>query len=204
MSKSTDIKKARGAKSSEVSTWQLLLAWWAHHRSSCVDSLSRLLSSPLQSLLTWLVIAIAIALPASLYLGLNNIQQLGQGWQDNAQMSAFLKQGAREAAVERLQKQLKDRKDIDRVEVVTPSLALQEFQQYSGLGDVLTDLDENREGQIQTSRLVQASCRALRSGSFRRPIEAIGGQCVGQVSLQWLLIQYCWQVKASPFDFVHR
>ncbi|MEO0443676.1 MAG: permease-like cell division protein FtsX [Pseudomonadota bacterium] len=143
MSKSTDIKKARGAKSSEVSTWQLVHAWWAHHCGSCVDSFSRLVRTPLQSLLTWLVIAIAIALPASLFLGLNNIQQLGQGWQDNAQMSAFLKQGARTVAVERLQQQLQSRADIDRVEVVTPGSALQEFQQYSGLGDVLTDLDEN-------------------------------------------------------------
>jgi cell division transport system permease protein len=136
-------KKSRGAKASEVSGLQVLSAWWAHHRSSCSDSLWRLLDTPLQSLLTWMVIAIAVALPAGLYMGLQNIQQLGQGWQDNAQMSVFLDRRAKPQAVDRLKQSLEKDGDIKSVDSITPGKALAEFQQYSGLGDVLTDLDEN-------------------------------------------------------------
>ncbi len=135
--------KPRGAKASEASALLLLRGWARHHRSSCTDSLLRLLQTPLQSLLTWMVIAIASALPAALYLGLQNVQQLGQGWQDNAQMSAFLHRDASPRAIEQLLTKLEKDKQLLSVESIAPSNALAEFQRYSGLGDVLTDLDEN-------------------------------------------------------------
>ena len=135
--------KARGAKASELSLIQVISAWWAHHRSSCSDSFMRLLQTPLQSLLTWMVIAIAVALPAGLYLGLQNVQQLGQGWQDSAQMSVFLDRRARPQAIDRIKESLEKDSGITSIDSITPSKALAEFQRYSGLGDVLTDLDEN-------------------------------------------------------------
>lgn len=144
--KHTDVSansKARGARASKISTWQLLRSWWRHHRNSCMDSLCRLLSTPLQSLLTWLVIAIALALPTALYLGLKNFQHLGQNWQDNAQMSVFLKQGVQAKAIDNLIKRLQANANISSIDWLTPNSALVEFQQYSGLGNVLQDLDEN-------------------------------------------------------------
>ncbi len=135
--------KVSGAKTVESSGLKLFSAWWRHHRSSCSNSLLRLLESPLQSLLTWMVIAIAVALPAGLYLGLQNVQQLGQGWQDSAQMSAFLARGAKPRAIEKLQAKLTKDDGIAAIDIISPSKALAEFQQYSGLGDALTNLDEN-------------------------------------------------------------
>lgn len=143
MNKPAQTKKARGAKVSETSSAQIFHAWWHHHRSSCKDSLLRLLASPLQSALTWLMIAIAIALPAGLYLGLQNIQQLGEGWGDNAQMSVFLQRGAKSKAIDGLRKRLSDYQDIESIDSIAPGKALAEFQEYSGLGDVLKNLDEN-------------------------------------------------------------
>jgi cell division transport system permease protein len=136
-------KKASGAKVSKVSSLNLLQAWWGHHKSSCRDSLYRLLHAPLQTLFTCLVIAIAIALPVGLFLGLQNAQQLGEGWQDSAQMSVFLKRGAKPLAIEKLQASLEKTHPIKSIEVISPVRALSEFQLYSGLGDVLLELDEN-------------------------------------------------------------
>ena len=135
--------KARGAKASVTTQAQVLVAWWAHHKSSCRGSLQRLLETPLQSLLTWMVIAIALALPSGLYLGLQNIQQLGHGWQDNAQMSVFLKRQAAPQAIAQVQAALDKDQDIASIETIAPGSALAEFQQHSGLGDVLSHLDEN-------------------------------------------------------------
>lgn len=136
-------RKASGAKVSSVSTVNLLQAWWGHHKSSCRDSLYRLLHTPLQTLFTCLVIAIAIALPVGLFLSLQNAQQLGEGWQDSAQMSAFLKRGAKPLAIEKLQLSLEKNASIKSIDVISPVKALSEFQRYSGLGDVLLELDEN-------------------------------------------------------------
>jgi cell division transport system permease protein len=140
---SAPTKKVSGAQVSKVSSLNLLHAWWGHHKSSCRDSLKRLLQTPLQTSFTCLVIAIAIALPVGLFLGLQNAQQLGQGWQDSAQMSAFLKRGAKPLAIEKLQASLEKNPAIKSIEVISPVRALSEFQRYSGLGDILLELDEN-------------------------------------------------------------
>ncbi len=135
--------KIRGARASETSSSQELVAWWGHHRSSCLDSLQRLLQTPLQSLLTWMVIAIAVALPTGLYLGLHNLQQLGNGWQDSAQMSVFLKRDAKPEAIKRFQDQLQNNTEVASFNSISPANALEEFQRFSGLGNVLNNLDEN-------------------------------------------------------------
>ncbi|MFT6790975.1 MAG: cell division transport system permease protein [Cellvibrionaceae bacterium] len=135
--------KMRGAKTREISAVQLFRSWWHHHRISCIDSLARLLATPLQSLLTSMVIAIALALPTLLYLGLENVQRLDQSWQDNAQMSVFIKYGARSNAIDRLVERWQSDSTIAAIDRITPGAALAEFEQYSGLGDVLQEFEEN-------------------------------------------------------------
>lgn len=141
--KKKEASNKTGATSSGVSSTKMINAWWRHHKSSCQQSLLRLLSDPVQSLMTWMAIAIAITLPISLFLALQNIQQLGQSWQDNAQMSVFLNKSAKPAAVEQLLGQLKGDQDIESVELVSADKALQEFRQHSGLGAILDSLDNN-------------------------------------------------------------
>lgn len=138
-----ETKKQRGARTSGVSLWQQILAWRAHHANSFTGSLQRLLSTPVQTVLTWLVIAIALVLPTALYVGLQNVQQLGQGWQDNAQMSAFIEKGARANAVNGLIERLKAGASIDAIDYISPEQALAEFSELSGLGDVVKSLDDN-------------------------------------------------------------
>ena len=135
--------KVRGAKAAETSSLQELAAWRRHHKSSCLDSLSRLLAAPIQSLLTWMVIAIAVALPTGLYLGLQSLQKLGDGWQDSAQMSVFLNREARPAAIAKFQEWLQNESEVTSFNSISPANALAEFQHFSGLGDVLNSLDEN-------------------------------------------------------------
>lgn len=138
-----DSSKVSGGRVSRVSTTDLLKAWRAHHKDSCADSLLRLLNTPVETFFTCLVIAIAIALPTGLLLSLQSAQQLGQGWQDSAQMSAFLHRSAKPLAIENLQASLESKPSIQSIDVVSPAKALSEFQRYSGLGDVLLELDEN-------------------------------------------------------------
>lgn len=118
-------------------------AWLAHHQYSCRDSLQRLLQDPWQSFLTWMVVAIALILPAVLYLGLNNAQQVGQHWQGSTNMSVYIQYEAKPLAIEQLQQRLNGLLQIAQIDVITPEAAQQEFQQYSGLGDVLASLEVN-------------------------------------------------------------
>ncbi len=61
-----------------------------NHQQVAVDSLDRLLSTLTSSLMTWAMIAIAIALPLSLLLLLQNLQQFGSDLDEAGQISVFL------------------------------------------------------------------------------------------------------------------
>ncbi|WP_328701419.1 permease-like cell division protein FtsX [Cellvibrio polysaccharolyticus] len=135
--------RSAGAVQSKTSLATKADAWMAHHSTNAVGSLLRLLETPIQSLMTWLVVAIATTLPATLFVVLLNLQQLGDHWHSSSQISVFLKQGARADAVEALQKKWQARKDIGQLSYISPDAALKEFRDQSGLGRVVDSLDNN-------------------------------------------------------------
>lgn len=132
-----------GASVSQTKTSDRLNSYWAHHRVTALESLQRLLSTPLQSLLTWLVIAIAIALPAVFYVGLQNVQAVGSGWQASGQISIFIHKRAQPRAIEALQEKLQAWPDVSTVVFVSPEQALTEFSANSGFGNALDSLEDN-------------------------------------------------------------
>lgn len=151
--KSNTIKKTANKRqstwfSSQTSFSSLLTslpfnAWLEHHRFSCVDSLRRLLVTPWQSMMTWLVVAIALVLPTLLYLAFDNIRPLSEQWQSHTQISLYIEPAAKPVAIEQLQQRLNNDSTIASTELITPDMAKQDFQQYSGLGNVLASLDNN-------------------------------------------------------------
>ena len=143
LSKANQAERRTGASQSKYGFNQRFQAWRSHHSIVAGESLVRLLSTPLQSLLTWLVVAIALALPAFLYLALAQLQTIGEGWQTQPQLSVFLNQRAREEAAMALREQLLTKAEIADITYISPEDAMMEFEQYSGLGDVLSGLDNN-------------------------------------------------------------
>jgi len=79
---------ARGQMLSRVDKWH---SYRLHHQATLKNSTLKILREPLQSLLTILVIAIALTLPAALYLSVENIRQLSGGVDASAQISVFVK-----------------------------------------------------------------------------------------------------------------
>ncbi len=135
--------RSQGAVQSKTSWRDKLDAWSAHHSNSAIDSLLRLLETPLQSLMTWLVIAIAVALPAALFVVFSNVQQIGQTWQDSSQISVFLKKDANPNQAQDLRGRWAQRPDVALATYVSPEQALDEFKRGSGLGELANHLDEN-------------------------------------------------------------
>lgn len=120
-----------------------LNAWQAHHSTSAMESLIRLLQTPVQSIMTWLVVAIATALPATLFLALHNIQALGFSWQDSSQLSVFIRAEADTRAIQQWRDELLAEGSVSEVIYISPAEALEEFRTYSGLGRLVDDLEEN-------------------------------------------------------------
>ncbi len=108
-----------------------------------VASLGYLSRQPVSSLMTSAVIAIALALPAGLYIALDNVSQVSEGWDDTTQISLFLKMDTTIKQADALAKKLRLHKEINKVSIIDRERGLQEFQQISGFGDAIKFLDEN-------------------------------------------------------------
>ena len=68
----------------------VLSAWIHHHRQAAADSLQKMLFEPVSTFLTWLVVGIALALPATLLVLLSNANELAEGVNIPARFSLFL------------------------------------------------------------------------------------------------------------------
>jgi cell division transport system permease protein len=135
--------RREGASQSRTGLADRLRSWLQHHRMSSLDSLQRLMLSPFSSVLTWLVIGIALALPVGLSLALENARTVSGNWDSPAQVSLFLRTEMSLEAAQRVEQSLRAREDIEATRLVTREEALQEFQQLSGFGNVLRNLDDN-------------------------------------------------------------
>jgi len=117
--------------------------WVYHHAQTFFASLGRLSRSPMSSLLTAGVIGIALAMPASLFVGLQNAHQLTAGWRGATQISAFLKPGLPAEQATTLARQWQNDPRVASLELVTPEQGLKEFRDLSGFGIALDALDTN-------------------------------------------------------------
>ncbi len=136
-------RRKEGASLSRTKLRDVYNSWVRHHRLSAADSLFRVIDRPLSSILTWLVIGIALALPVGLNLALDNIGQLSAGWERPSQLSLFLAEGVSEDRGRELGEALGARGDIEHAYFVSREEALQEFSTLSGFADVLASLEEN-------------------------------------------------------------
>ncbi len=118
-------------------------AWFMHHLYVLFSSLGQLSRQPLPTLLTASVIGIALALPAGLYLLLENAQQISQHWDGSVQMSLFLKTEVEDAQAQQLADELRGHTGIATVELITRAQALEEYRRLSGFSDALSALDDN-------------------------------------------------------------
>jgi cell division transport system permease protein len=117
--------------------------WTARHVGTSIGALGRLSRQPFSSLMIVLVIAVTLALPASINLVIQNARALSGSWDNAFDFSVFLQQQRSVSDAEALGKLLAQRADVDAVDVVTADAALAEFKQQSGFGDALEQLTDN-------------------------------------------------------------
>lgn len=133
----------RGAKDHKVSIANRWRAYISHHKETSRSSLTKMIDEPLQTILTLMVIAIALALPSSLFVVLSNAEQLGGSFESSSQITVFVKQSADEAKIIKLTEILKELPDIKDVSLISAEAGLEEFTLQSGFGEALRHLDEN-------------------------------------------------------------
>ena len=133
----------RGASASGLHWRDRIRAYFLVHRQVARDSIVRLRAAPSSTLITWLVIAVAVTLPATLAIAVGNAQQLGEKWDGIPKISVYMRLSVQEPAIELLMQRLSDNPEIVHVTYISPTQALLQFEQRSGFDDILDDLDDN-------------------------------------------------------------
>ena len=135
--------KTQGATTSTTRRTDRLRAWVAHHRRVSIGTLQQLLTSFFPSAMTWLVIGIALGLPAILFVVLQNVADITGDWGGKPRISLYLKAEATIGHARDLARDIESREDVEFALFITADDALREFQQRSGFGEVLSTLERN-------------------------------------------------------------
>lgn len=141
--RSSQKESIKGAKFSQASFSARFNGWRLHHVQMFFDSFKRLLQTPIASLVMLLVIAIAIALPAGLYLFLSNAQLISSKWDGTASISLYLRSQVTPNSAKSIIIELNKNSQIESTQYISKEDALKEFKQYSGFGEALNYLEGN-------------------------------------------------------------
>lgn len=117
--------------------------WLQEHYKAAIGSWQRFWSSILSTIFTSLTLAIALALPGSLLVLLNNADQITRHLQASAQVNVFLHKDIGLADAQQLTQQLAQREDIHSSYLISATAALDQFRQQSGLDTILDSLAIN-------------------------------------------------------------
>jgi len=137
--------------------------WLAQHRLALQDAWRALRQAGLGSLMTLLVIAVSLALPAALLALLEMGDNLTLNWQQENSITVFLQQEVDAETALTLAASMAERADVKTADILTSGDALEEFRRYSGFGDVLAALSTNPlPHQILVTPLDSASVDEIR------------------------------------------
>ena len=117
--------------------------WFKLHIRNCTGALQELSAQPVATGLTVCVIGIALALPASLNLLVQNGRNVAGGWESVRDFSIYMMIESKPESADELAAELRKMDIIDSVAVTLAEEALIEFRESSGLGEVLDTLDSN-------------------------------------------------------------
>lgn len=115
----------------------------SRHMQAGLNSLGKLSRTPVASIITCLVIGIALALPSALFVVLKNAEMISGSFQQTVKLSLFLKKDATANNVEAFAKTLDKESGIQATHVISPEEGLAELQKQAGFDGTLEALQEN-------------------------------------------------------------
>jgi len=157
------------------------------HAQALLGSLGRLKRNPLATVLTLLVIGLALALPAALGLFVINAQTATGGFSNAVDMSVYLKSEVPAAKAEQLAADARERPGVAQVTVIPADEGLAEFRKYSGFGAALDALQSNPLPNVLHVVPRRRASSAAQLDSLRRYFAAWPEVDVVQLDTEWVL-----------------
>ena len=161
-------------------------AWLARHAQTLIGALGRLSKQKLATLFTTLVIGIALALPACLYLLITNVETATGNWDRAVDLSVYLKMPTSADEAQRIAERLRQRRDVATVEVITAEDALREFRRDSGFGPAIDALPNNPLPHALIVRPRAESATAAHLEELAKDIRALPSVELVQLDTEWV------------------
>lgn len=156
------------------------------HLQVFFSSLGQLARAPVATLMTVAVIGITLALPAGLYVVLDNARQASGGWDQGAQVSLFLKPTINDAQAHALLDRLRRQAAVENVQFISREAALNEFKKLSGFGDALDTLASNPLPNVVVVRPHAAHSQARALEVLVAELRRDPAVDIAQVDLEWV------------------
>jgi cell division transport system permease protein len=157
------------------------------HLQALLGALGRLVRSPLATLLTLLVIALALVLPAALKLFVANAQAATGNFASAVDVSVFLKTDVPLLKAQQLAQNARARNDVANVTLIPADKGLEDFRTYSGFGDALAALKENPLPHVLHVRPRASASSAAALEALRRYFAAWPEVDLVQVDSEWVM-----------------
>jgi cell division transport system permease protein len=120
-----------------------LASYCTRHGHALLSSVGRLFRNPLATLLTLIVIALALALPVGLRVFVGNAHAATGGFNNALDVSVYFRPGVPLTKVKQLAQNARARPGVAAAEVIPAEQALEEFRENSGFGAALEALQDN-------------------------------------------------------------
>ena len=157
------------------------------HLQALLGSLGRLARSPLATVMTLLVIALALALPTALRVFVSNAQAATGNFANAIDLSVYLKTDVPLAKAQQLAQSAQQRHEVATVTLVPADKGLEDFRTYSGFGDALTALKENPLPHVLHVRPRPEDSSPAALDSLRHYFKAWPEVDVVQIDSEWVM-----------------
>ena len=161
-------------------------AWGRRQLYSLFSSLGTLLGHRLGTLMTVLVLGIAMVLPIGLFVMLDNLHRIDLRAQEWGSVSVFLRDGVEEQEVAALLQAVNERGDASAT-AISPQEGMEEFRESSGFGQSLDVLESN---PLPWVLLVQP--RAAVDQDLAGVAESLAAWLAGQPAVDSVQLDYKW------------
>jgi cell division transport system permease protein len=160
--------------------------WLTRHLQTCIGTLGRLSTQRLHSLLTILVIGIALALPACLQVLVLNARAASGDLNRAVDLSVYLKTTTPVAQAEQIATTIRARRDVADVRLIKADDALKEFRERSGFGAALDALTDNPLPHALVVQPIVDTLRGAQLETLAQQLRTIDGVDIVQLDTAWV------------------
>ena len=177
---------SQGISASHHSFANRIRSWRSHHRLVASQSIRRLIATPVSSMMTILVLAVAITLPAALNIAISNVAQLTGQANDNVQMSLYLQNDISDKKARKITADVSRWDSVSGTRYISPQEAKASFNDMEGFAGIIDSLPKNPLPGVIVLTLSEHSLSSEKAINLKKKAMGIKEVASAKIDLEWL------------------